>query len=330
MTTESPPSRTTRGVLRTAIATAISDTPAAAHDADALEHRDKPGAIVRDNADMFRRFIAGEIPADSPAFRWCARQWGMATHPAILAVMPREARRRVRDEHKRKRDYAADCHLRNVRAYSRLHRRGVVTVEEVERVAADDRYLREASAAYRRARDQIAPQKPAMGARSRERRARRPRAHANRSSARSGDSGSSDPDDPEPPSGRFCAGCGCDISHRRADARTCGAACRKRVERGVGLEQILAERQSKWRDAARDGGCRDLTYAVDRDLAELYATPQPETARVVRARRNELDLLADARWVMETNGVAITMRHHGSPWRHERHALLTRPAEVVV
>jgi hypothetical protein len=52
-----------------------------------------------------------------------------------------------------------------------------------------------------------------------------------RSSDRSGSSGDDGPG--EPPASRFCAapGCGRDISHRRADATTCSAVCRKRLER---------------------------------------------------------------------------------------------------
>lgn len=138
-----------------------------------------------------------------------------------------------------------------------------------------------------------------------------------------------DPGEPEPSSRRFCAGCGEDISHRRADARVCGKKCQKRIDRGTGLEQLLADRRAKWQEAAHEGGCHDLTYAVDRDLAELYSAPQPETARAAVARRNELDALAAVRWLMESNGVAVTMRHRGSPWSQATHALRTRPAVIA-
>jgi hypothetical protein len=56
-----------------------------------------------------------------------------------------------------------------------------------------------------------------------------------RSSARSGDSDSEG--EPEPPSfARICAGCGGDISDRRAGALTCGPGCRSRLARGRAID----------------------------------------------------------------------------------------------
>lgn len=67
-------------------------------------------------------------------------------------------------------------------------------------------------------------------------RPRERRGAARRGSTRAGpddDSGGESEGEPEPPgvAGRLCAVCGCDISHRRAGALTCGTACRVRLSR---------------------------------------------------------------------------------------------------
>lgn len=84
-----------------------------------------------------------------------------------------------------------------------------------------------------------------------------------RHSTRGGtDSGDSDGSEPEPPgdgvAGRLCAVCGCDISHRRAGALTCGIACRRRLSRAQAASVPLK--------AGGSGG-----WSLDPSLAEVLA-----------------------------------------------------------
>ncbi len=100
----------------------------------------------------------------------------------------------------------------------------------------------------------------------------------------SSDPGESDPsDEPAPPASRRCAACGADISHRRADAKTCGTTCRKGKGRGKvapappapiridrPLEEEIAakawQRHLAWARDVQPGVRDDLT----REIEELY------------------------------------------------------------
>jgi hypothetical protein len=125
-------------------------------------------------------------------------------------------------------------------------------------------------------------------------------AESRRASSSSTSSGADpgDPDESEPPStARQCAGCGCDISHKRPHAKTCGAdRCKKRVQRSARrsswvdlaseirhvedrIEGLLLERQGEWRKAARDGGRRFLTTQLADELQKAFATRAELLAR---------------------------------------------------
>jgi hypothetical protein len=114
------------------------------------------------------------------------------------------------------------------------------------------------------------------------------------SSATSGsDPGDGEPGESEPPApGRRCQACGADISHRRADAKTCGSACRKGKSRGKvapapsapiridrPLEEEIAakawQRHLAWARDVRPGVRDDLT----REIEELYAELRRRRAR---------------------------------------------------
>jgi hypothetical protein len=81
----------------------------------------------------------------------------------------------------------------------------------------------------------------------------RPPAAKRAAGIRSGtDPGEDDPHEPSP--ARACLGCGRDISRRRADAKTCGPACRQRLKR-QGPDTIAEPRPSPddapgWHDRA--------------------------------------------------------------------------------
>jgi predicted nucleic acid-binding Zn ribbon protein len=124
---------------------------------------------------------------------------------------------------------------------------------------------------------------------------------AMRSSARSGDSGDGSGDaEPSGHPGRHCLSCGIDISHRRADARTCGATCRRR----------LADR--------RPQPDRPVKLMVDGAIAALLTPFQAERllSATIGLRRcldhSAVHLESEGCWhcqemltvLLETNGVA--------------------------
>lgn len=97
---------------------------------------------------------------------------------------------------------------------------------------------------------------------ARQRGAGRPGAAAGRRSSTSRDDGDNDSDDGPGEAGRLCAcGCGRDISHKRADARTYDATCRQRLTRAG------AARPSGSREPFGLGGPARLLHAlVERGL----------------------------------------------------------------
>lgn len=328
MTRQRPPARSASVTLRDAIRKAIAATPSTAADVAAFERGDRASSALRDSAELFRRFFAAQLPAEGGEFLWCARQLGISSHPALLIEMSRENRRRVQDESGRRLAHAEMCHARNVESHELLHERGHVTAAALERMKKDDGFLRRCRGEYRAVvlvqSSAASPPPPTVVVRAA--RERRPRRRQTQHVARS--TSSSDPGDDgesEPAAERFCPGCGRDISHRRRGAKTCGAACRKRVERGAGLEQLLVERTELWQEATTDGGRRDLTYRLDRELEEIAAERRLRQSRATTPRPTELDSLSVARWVMETNGTC-TGYHRGSPWSQSVYALRTRPA----
>ncbi len=113
-----------------------------------------------------------------------------------------------------------------------------------------------------------------------------------RSSAKSGDSGSDGSSESEPPgvAGRHCQNCGRDISHRRADARSCEqAACtakalqrrRERVARIAPDEAVAARaiaRTTVQLSAMATGPCPHLGAALNPEVLELERRLKGEEA----------------------------------------------------
>jgi hypothetical protein len=128
--------------------------------------------------------------------------------------------------------------------------------------------------------------------RARQRGAGRPRAAAARSSARSGDSGSDSdgPGEAGPSSQRLCAVCRRDISHRRKDARTCGATCRKGLQAAVA--QTAGDEPQRWVQKLS-------VQAIERMVEDSWDAMHH--ASVTKRPWQRAQELADLEFLIETN-----------------------------
>jgi len=173
--------------------------------------------------------------------------------------------------------------------------------------------------------------------RSRAARSREHRPGPTRRASSSSTTSSADPGDPDEPEPRVCAcGCGQAISHKRAGARTFDAACRKRLSRDGGHafpDDVREERRLAWSHAAAGGrgdtdavGHSALTAELTNELREIEADDRLARSRATTPRRTELDDLAVADWLMQTNGVSTRPRLARSPWRQPQGGLRTREA----
>lgn len=157
----------------------------------------------------------------------------------------------------------------------------------------------------------------------RSRGAGRPSRRSTRSSARSGDSGSDDGES-EPAAPRRCIapGCGRDISHRRADAQTCGDTCYKRASRADRQHHDDEPTAEQWLRAAIAsdilGRChcpRDLVaFAVDQDGDATCIWCGHLIGRVA-SRLVDFDLFSR---LVRGNGVSVSHRHDEQASRSAR------------
>lgn len=205
--------------------------------------------------------------------------------------------------------------LENVKQALRLILQGAAHAARTKRPLASEMKCRPAP---RRA---CAPQTARVVPRARG--AGRPKGHAaRRSSAASGDSGDSDSDGPGEAGLRVCAcGCGRDISHKRAGARTFDAACRKRISRKEfeppldELDRLLVERAQTWAH-------RLSAEFIEQYLDDLWDGIRRDRAAVTPVERD--DQLHAIQSLMESNGT-----HARRPRRLPRR-WATRPGEAAI
>jgi hypothetical protein len=121
-----------------------------------------------------------------------------------------------------------------------------------------------------------------------QREARNHRQRGSRRGERATSSSSDDPGDSDPNSERRCEACGADLSHRRRDARTCDAQCRKALSRG----KVAPPPPPVVRRAC---ALEDEIDSCARQRHLAWSAPQPDTALIEYLAAELADLYAELR-----------------------------------